>query len=1445
MVKIFLNIFSGIFLLLSLILITPQNSFSQSWTSTVSQDGFILQKVVSDTVIASGQPFSYTIYYSVPAGAANVMITDVLPPNLIFLGYTVGSGCSTPTVTAPAVNSMGGTINVSYASIGVSCASSITITVAFPNGITCPGTSVRNHACLYALFNGKDLNICTNDIMTTAQSSNPWHINKYPVGLAWIGGNCPWATGSDTVTYQICVYKDVGTTGQLNLLGGTVVDTLPAGAQFISSTCGATVSGNIITWNVGNMSALPAYNSACCQFKIYYPVGTFPSGSFLSNSVTLNGSLGDSTQPCSNFQTSASTCVKKEIIQNFTIGKWVYTNRQPGCSGRYLITLCNSGTVTMPITAIDTLPTLLSGYSISYVYPSSFNVSLTGNMVNVADTLAPGQCAYIYVDFTIPSSTPINTVITNCAWITSIIPNPSYCTSFTVDAPAAKPCLWKEVCNKQTSYTPGSIFRYRLRVQNIGGLALTGSTITDVLNPNLEYVGNPSYYVLNTWYAPNCNPTPNPGDVWNGVSLLYNSGTNTVTALLPNIPASCQNIFYNACGMYGTSGVPYYYIEFDVKVRDTSALGNVPNEFSLAGGSLGSSTYTSNTENVLVVGVVGMNIQKDVKLPNDTTFSSSLLTTAGSNVVFRLKMNSSGTAALTHVSFADLLPLDFNPSDNKILQLCGVRGSQYNISYVSPTGTPIPVTPAIFNNTTTSLANVNNFAPTGIPGAAFNIGCGSAGTWGTGISPGDKNFALYFGPTAVGTSGAEYQFTGKIDPTAKEGTHACNTFAASGWSKHLIQGNIINYLLAGQLESSPVCITIDTVDNKPCIEELKVTIDCLEKNPDTGYWTYSVTLSGNSCAPGTLNVSSPHGSFAPNNYTIASTPWTFNTTYIDASGANPFTIKYSVTCGNDFCRDSIILDLPECDTTPVEHGCCDNFIKIIKDPKIIWNSATGYVGMSQSIGAGPAPIQKFSATIVNAQLRRVCGQSAQPWQRIFGDITGGALTIPPNPGPQLLTLFSREAIWGPATPCVDWNKMNQLKLHMVFPPFSGNKLCYDTLRFGIRYSFTDCNCLTCDTVVFYTIVRRPAILPWDPTGDIHFQKYQIPEMKGNDNYIQADPPSVTSLAMESKTNGSFWIVSPDVPENVVTIKGVEFYAPDVNFDAVIYNTTPGTVDGHNASIDVEAAPGDTREILLSFINETMNTFDVYVVFKYTIEGVEDILNSDPVHYYAIVPGLGPDVMGVDLGTKPSGVTTYSIYLHNKNGYDENIAAVSINTVGDYEILAVGPPQSNESGVTIMPRLQDDGTYLISIPESGMMVLPGTVVKPIFLTISGVTDVDPEINFITFNEFGSVLSEGTFKLSDPISIVNDNSQNEIGMTVYPNPVSNSATLTFSLTSDLRNATISIYDLLGNKVDELFMEGNLDSGTHLLNFNTMNMMNGSYFIKLTSQDKQDIIKFTIVK
>lgn len=954
---------SAIVLTLLFISLTPARG--QSFMSQAQSNGFTLKKVVSDTAIATGQNFSYTIYFSIPAGATSITITDVLPANLSFQSINTSSVCGSPTVTAPPVNSMGGTVTLTWASVPGGCSGSFVITVQFPNGITCNGTTARNRVCMQGDVGTLKADFCTGYVSTRAIAVDPWNIGKWVVGAGTQPGPCPYVTADSIVTYQICVWKNVGITGQLNMFNAVVYDTLPAGATLVSSSCGATQTGNVISWSIGALNALPMYNTVCCSFQVLYPKILFPNGTQITNRATLHGTLGSQNSPCGPaVHPSNQTCVEIKQVTSATFSKYVYTNGQPGCSGKYQIWVCNNGT--LPITSMtitDTIPAPpLTGIALGAVSPG-LNASLSGNIVTVtlSSPLLPAQCRYFEVTFTIPSGATVGSTITNCAWMQIIGTAPQKaCASFVVTAPAPKPCLWKEVCNKQTSYSPGDTLRYRLRVQNIGGLPITGASITDVLNPNLQYIGNPSYYTAASWNVP-CQSTSN----WTGVS--FSQSGNTLTFALPTIPATCQSIFYNSCGMYGTPGVPFYFIEFDVKVTDTSALGNIPNNFTISGGSLTGPTL-SNTDLINVIGTTGFLLDKSVA-KDTTSWASSTTVTPGSNVNYRLRLTvAPGSVGLRHITFADLLPRDNGALDQLILPPCSPRSSTFDVSYVatissSPTATG-------YNNPL-SLATVNNFAPIGSPGNMFIGGCGTLGTWSPGLSVGNKNLGAYFGPTPVAAgNSATGIYTVSVPSSAVPPGGACNTFAANAAVRHLINSTIISDQQIGQLESQQACITLSEDTTAHC--EIKLQLKSVVSagvNPTTGLCDYTVTLTAtnSSGSPIPTWLDSFQGIVTPPTLTIPVGTSTQTVTFTDTPPTDTFVcIRYGIfdSQGLRIVCDSVCFDVPPCGG---QSDLCDSLSVQFKNVTATGVDATGNCTYSVDLSVTNASINPITAWFESLQ----------------------------------------------------------------------------------------------------------------------------------------------------------------------------------------------------------------------------------------------------------------------------------------------------------------------------------------------------------------------------------------------------------------------------------------------------------------------------------------------
>ncbi len=957
--------------------------------------GFYMTKVVSDTTISIGQPFSYTVYFNIPVGTTSLSLSDQLPSPLIYLNSTYSlpvaqCGTSVPlvTVTTPQANNLNTYTltlnNIPSCAVGVG---SFTITVQFPNGTTCNGIDVFNRVCASGIINGISLpqGFCHDPgVRTVARAVNPWKIKKLPIVPSYNSTTGCWQTADSVIKWGIRVYKDnPDVTGNLNAVNAVVTDVLPQGATLVSSTCGATQSGNIVTWNAGALDATLSSSYYDCELVVSYPRSIYPLGTTVSNIAQLGGVLGSAASPCGNLSDSSDrTCVA--FVSNIPTSGYTQKNlytatQQAGCFAQYELFFCNRGVSTIAsFTGQDILPASIASTATISSVQSGITATLTNGIVNVTSVtpLLVGECRSVTINFTIPQ-VPAGTVISNTMSMTYGAPSTTTqaTTSFTVRENKPIPCLYKEVCNKQVDYQLGSTFRYRLRIQNIGGGALSGVTLTDVLNSNLEYIGNPSYHI-GTSYATPCGG----GATWTGPSITPpNPSTNTVSVTLPPIASQvCDVKASPSCGANGTAGLNYYFIEFDVRVRDSSALGNIPNAFSVSGGNLGYELF-SDPVYVLVVGNPVLSVAKSVRSSSAQSYSTSTSAASGGTIRYRLEATvPTGAPFLKDIHIVDLLPKnDGTNSDKFITSPCANRGSQFdvtlaNLSIISQTGTSY-YTHLITPGTSGQQPSYLTFAGTGAMPLLFNNGstCGINGNWGNPLTIGAKNLGFYLGTVLPGTGIKTIEFDANVSNTATNGQTACNTFVAGGWAQFLINSSSVSFQRVLSPESNTACVTI--ANSNKCLQVRRDSVTVVGWVNGTCTNSIYTTLTNPNATPSTFTIIAPNGiTVNPSNITIAANTTMqqiFTVSSILPANQN-ICLRITNSFGSKIPCDSICFTTIACQTVP----SCKNLLVSLNNPAATCAGVDGNgnrmysVTMTGTNSNGPVTIQFPTTQIGNASI---------------------------------------------------------------------------------------------------------------------------------------------------------------------------------------------------------------------------------------------------------------------------------------------------------------------------------------------------------------------------------------------------------------------------------------------------------------------------------------------
>ncbi|MFN0200906.1 MAG: hypothetical protein ACKVTZ_05270, partial [Bacteroidia bacterium] len=314
----------------------------------------------------SGTPFlgknvTYDISVCNPANAAtnggvsllNAVVKDSLPPNAVFVSATNGGTYNNGIVTW--------NLGTLTASNTASC-TNLSVTVMYPSPPFSAGMSVINTATLKGNSNGSAITV--GPATTTHSLQNPvllWTVNKTkssPSGQAYIGNN---------ITYEIsfCNPSNASTNGGLDVLNAVMIDTLPVGATYVSSTLGGVYNaGNhTVTWNLGDQIVT---NTAFCtkrQVVVNYPAGTFSSGATVCNGSAVfgnaqgypNGHKIGASRICHTVITFVPVC-------NASISKSISSNNNLiGESQTYNLNFDNTGDLALNnLTFEDVIPNALN-----------------------------------------------------------------------------------------------------------------------------------------------------------------------------------------------------------------------------------------------------------------------------------------------------------------------------------------------------------------------------------------------------------------------------------------------------------------------------------------------------------------------------------------------------------------------------------------------------------------------------------------------------------------------------------------------------------------------------------------------------------------------------------------------------------------------------------------------------------------------------------------------------------------------------------------------------------------------------------------------------------------------------------------------------------------------------------------------------------------------------
>lgn len=251
-------------------------------------------------------------------------------------------------------------------------------------------------------------------------------------------------------------------------------------------------------------------------------------------------------------------------------------------------------------------------------------------------------------------------------------------------------------------------------------------------------------------------------------------------------------------------------------------------------------------------------------------------------------------------------------------------------------------------------------------------------------------------------------------------------------------------------------------------------------------------------------------------------------------------------------------------------GCCDNFdINITSSVSQAFPTNPFIYTVNSNITAGPNRISKVRAFLSNYEIKTsnpdcdrcmnkpLFNGSLLPVffstaSNISG-LSGPVVTAPSIPVFLTQSVNLRELVWGgDGLSSVNLTSGISLGLWVIVPAPSLISCCADTIKFCMKYSFTDTTCVTCDTMVCYQIVRSPSSTLTPFTPEKEFKKLEQDfrkHMKEIEKKDMMRKKEIGSSYNENFEEEIYITETNDSPKNMKTI-GAGFSGGVINLTMV-------------------------------------------------------------------------------------------------------------------------------------------------------------------------------------------------------------------------------------------------------------------------------------------------------
>ena len=406
-----------------------------------------LNKTAALPHVSPGDELTYTIEYknSGTDQATGVTLEDHIPGGVAFVSAT-GGGTLSNGIVSWAIGIMPAGAPAGSVTIKVK------INDPLPNGTVIHNPASMNSTETGSITSQADVSVISAPVLELTKTAS-----KTPV------------LAGDTLIYTLD-YKNVGTD---EATGVRLEDQLPGDVSFVSASGGGTLSGSVVSWDLGSISPGGTPGSVFVTVKVNSPL---ENGKVLQNLASIT-----STE---HAKASSSVDVKVDSAPVLELNKTASkTHVDPGDTLTYTLDYKNTGNdQATSVKLEDHLPSDVTFISAS---PGS---TVSGNVVSwdLGDLPGGGTSGSVFVTVQVNSPLTDGKILHNLASIASATVQPVLSS---VDVTVySQPVLELIKTAAQSHVNPGDILLYTLEYKNTGTGQATGVTLEDHLPGNVTFV---------------------------------------------------------------------------------------------------------------------------------------------------------------------------------------------------------------------------------------------------------------------------------------------------------------------------------------------------------------------------------------------------------------------------------------------------------------------------------------------------------------------------------------------------------------------------------------------------------------------------------------------------------------------------------------------------------------------------------------------------------------------------------------------------------------------------------------------------------------------------------------------------------------------------------------------------------------------------------------------